>query len=465
MQVTFYSFSKKVNSTKRPSAVGETLNAVYLKDMTDINKPVITVSKNVSNMNYAKIDDAYFFISAVESMTNNIWRVTLVKDLLSTYKDEILATTAYVSRASNNYNKYIIDEFNTPLTRIKRTVLQGNGATGFYETGDGCYILEVINSLTGTVNSGFNAAYILTAEQMQHISNYLMTNQGIIEELSKIFRAPIEAVVSCKWLPINYNLACQQTGALVSNVYLGAVDIPDMTAYIVGLNGMEFYDDFDLSPYLSKDYVANPRFTEISMCLPYVGTVSIDTKQIAESIGTNKILRVRVALDVRSGKQLVMIVPQENPNVPINTYETVICEDRPIGSASQNFAPVLYSSAAAIPVMGMGKGWFAGSLASIATSLVESQRTMYSTVGTSGGSAFEFFGVANRCIIVEREKSYEVEDSNIKNTIGLPLNKAVILSSLGSGFVQTINASVNMIALYDEYNAVNSLLNGGIYIE
>lgn len=465
MQVTFYRLSKKVNSTKRPSDVGETLPAVFLKDTTDIDKPIITVSKDVSNMNYAKIGEKYFFITSIESMTNNIWRVSLVKDLLATYKENILATTAFVTRASNGYTKYILDEFNTPLTKIKRTVLQGDGANAFYDTGEGCYILEVINSLSGPVNSGFNAAYILTPEQMRDIASYLFANKGLIEELAKIFKAPIDAVISCHWMPINYNLACAQAGGGGSvPVYIGSLNT-EITAYLVSLNGMEFYDDFDLSPYLSDDYLVNARFTEISMCLPYVGTVSIDTKQIAESIGANKVLRVRVALDLRSGKQLVMIVPQENPNAPINTYETIIYEDRPVGSASQNLAPVLYASAAAIPVMGMGAGWVAGSMASVATSLVESQRTMYSTVGTSGGSAFEFFGVNNRCIIVEREKSYEVEDANVKATIGLPVNKAVLISSLGSGFVQTINASVNMIARYDEYSAVNSLLNGGIYIE
>lgn len=465
MEVTFYRFSKKVNSTKQPSEQGESVSATY-KDDCDINNPVITVSKDISNMNYAKIGNSYFFISLIESVAYNLWRVTLVKDLLATYKANILNTTAFVNRATQRYNKRIIDEFNTPLTEISRIVLQGDKGNTFYETGTGCYILETINALSGVVNSGFNSAYILTAEQLQQISNQLMgsgDDNTLLNNLAKIFKAPIESLVSCHWMPLNYNAVCVETGALASNVYLGAYDT-GITGYIVGLNGMEFYDDFDLSPYLSDDYTDNSKYTEISLCIPYVGTVSVDSKQIAESIGESKVLRVRVAVDVRSGKQIAMIVPMEHPNAPINTYETIIFEDRPIGSSAPNFAPVLYSTASAIPMMGMGKGWALGSMASLGTSLVESQRTIYSSVGTSGGSAFEYFGVNTRCVIVKRGKSYDAEDSNVKSTIGLPVNKAMPLSTL-SGFVQTINASVEMVTLYNEYITLNGLLNGGVYIE
>lgn len=468
MEVTFYQFNKKVNSTKTPTSDGITINAVYYKEITDIDNPSLQLRSLDfnGNYNYAKIGSNFYFINGVESMTNNIWRVHLKLDLLATYKTSILDTTAFVTRAGNNYNKFLIDDFNSPIAKVKRTVLQAPHVD-FYETGEGCYILEVINSLTGAVNSGFNAAYILTADQMQELAEKLMTDQSLLEELQKIFQAPIESVISCHWLPLNYNMVCVQTGSVSTNVYLGAYDT-GMNAYLVGLNFMENQSDFDLSPYITDNYLRNPRYTDILLCIPYVGTVAIDVRQMIEASdgsANSKILKVRICVDVRSGKQLVMIVPQSYPNAPINSFETIIREDRALSSAGQNIAPSLYSAAAAIPMATMGAGWLAGSLASLSTSLVESLRTNYSSVGTSGGSAFEGYGTACRCIIIQREKAFEPSDENVRKSIGLPLNKAVLLSSLGNCFVQTINASVSIPGFYEETLAINSMLNGGIYIE
>lgn len=467
MQVVFWNFNKRINSTKQPITDGTTINAVY-KDITDIKNPILELqSINFdSNFNYAKIGTNYYFINMVESISKDVWRVHLKIDVLATHKDTILNTKAFVTRASNGYNKYLVDDFNTVSTKINKTVLQAE-FTPFYETGEGCYILEVNNSLTNAVYGGFNGAYILTYGQMNQVASMLMTDQGLLEELQKIFQAPIDSIINCHWLPINYEIACAQTGGSASNVWLGAYNT-EISAYVAGDNMIETYSDFDLSPYIADNYLRNGKFTDVLMCLPYVGTVAIDTRTMIEaSSGTadSKILRVRIAVNVRSGKQLVMIVPQSNPNAPINTFETIIADNRPISSATNNLAPTLYSLAAAIPMASMGGGWLAGSLASVNTALVEGFRTIYSSVGTSGGSAFTHYGTACRCIILEREKSYEPFDEDVRSTIGLPLNKAVMLSILGTGFVQTINASVSIQGFYEESLQINSLLDGGVYIE
>lgn len=469
MDVTFWNFNKKANSTKTPiTNHGTTLSAVYYKEITDINNPAIQIHTQDfnSNLNYAKIGNKFYFVNSVESMVNNMWRVQLRIDLLATYKSEILNTRAFIARASNGYNKYLIDDFNTVGAKVNRTVLQAPYVE-FYDTGEGCYILEVINTTTAPTNSGFNAAYILTAEQMTVIARKLFSDDGLIEALKRTFQAPIDAIISCHWMPLDYQMTCVQTGANQTHVYIGEYDT-EIDGYLVGFNFMETHSDFDLTPYITDNYLRNPKYTDILMCLPYVGTVSIDTRQMIEaSNGSAEAgkLRVRICVDVRSGKQLVMIVPQSYPNAPINTYETVIYEDRPISSAASNIAPVLYSVAAAIPMAGMGGGWLAGSLASVNTALVESFRTNYSSVGTSGGSAFEGYGTACRCIILQRAKSFEPEDVSVRNTIGLPVNRTALLSELGIGFVQTINASVAISDYYDNTLAVNNLLNGGIYIE
>ena len=68
MQVTFWKFSKRINSTKLPTENGITINAVYFKDITDINNPSIQVSSINMNdgYNYAMIGNKYYYVTAVE---------------------------------------------------------------------------------------------------------------------------------------------------------------------------------------------------------------------------------------------------------------------------------------------------------------------------------------------------------------------------------------------------------------
>ena len=463
MEIVVYNFKKRVNSTKIPNEGGITVHGVYYKDIVDIDSPVIDISYFAPfTFNYLKIDNKYYFIDSYESVTSNIWRLRLSIDVLATYKNEILQNSVFIGRSSSKYNKYLVDDYNTTTARINRVVLQAE-ETGFYETGEGCYILEVINVLSSGVNSGFNAAYILTAEQMSQIALKLMTDNGLIEELKKSFQAPIDSIVSCKWLPLNYDYVTSNTGGVASKIFLGAYDT-GLSGYIVSDNFIETNIDFNLTSYISNNYTSNQKYLDILMCIPFTGVTSIDLRQFAESSINNKILRVRICVDVRSGKQLAMIVPQDYPNAPINTYETIIAEDRPISSASTNVSSAIYTLASTAPMVASG-GVSPAVIGGLATGLLQSATPSYTSIGSSGGSAFEGFGVSCRCIILRRETAYTPEDAAVKNTIGLPYNKADILSNMGTGYVQTINASVTVSANYDAVNKINDLLNGGVYLE
>ena len=85
-----------------------------LREESSIIDPVITISDidgYIANMNYAYIPEfgRYYFITNIESVNNNLWRVSFHVDVLYTYKDEIRANYAIIQRNEREYDLKLND--------------------------------------------------------------------------------------------------------------------------------------------------------------------------------------------------------------------------------------------------------------------------------------------------------------------------------------------------------------------
>lgn len=96
----------------------------YLRDGTSIIDPVIMVEGDISTIaacNYMTISEfgRSYFITNMESVRNNLVRVTGHVDVLTTYKDAILANRGIVRRQENLWNLYLDDGsfkvYNNPI--------------------------------------------------------------------------------------------------------------------------------------------------------------------------------------------------------------------------------------------------------------------------------------------------------------------------------------------------------------
>ena len=96
MTITIYeNFSKKSNSTKRPT--GGTDIECFLKENTSIENPHFILKDMTFNTNYIKWNDHYYFIDDIISLKNNLNEIVCVEDVLATYKADILKLTAFVN--------------------------------------------------------------------------------------------------------------------------------------------------------------------------------------------------------------------------------------------------------------------------------------------------------------------------------------------------------------------------------
>ena len=96
----------------------------YLRDDSSVIDPVIMVEGSISTIagcNYMSIAEfgRSYFITNMESVRNNLVRVTGHVDVLTTYKDAILANSGIIRRQENLWNLYLDDGsfkvYNNPI--------------------------------------------------------------------------------------------------------------------------------------------------------------------------------------------------------------------------------------------------------------------------------------------------------------------------------------------------------------
>lgn len=99
--------------TKSPVTV-RTLTGT-LREQTDLVNPQINVEFNgtLTDVNYMYIAEfhRYYFITKIESVRTNLWRIYAHCDVLKTYSEGILGTEAVVARNENSFNLLLNDSF------------------------------------------------------------------------------------------------------------------------------------------------------------------------------------------------------------------------------------------------------------------------------------------------------------------------------------------------------------------
>lgn len=111
MEITFYKNNSEPNRIDKDLTTLFTLSGT-LKDETSIVDPVVLIeSTKPINANYAYIPEfaRVYFIKDIVCVANNLWRVSMHCDVLSSFKNEIRSCNVIVSRQQYEYNMYLPD--------------------------------------------------------------------------------------------------------------------------------------------------------------------------------------------------------------------------------------------------------------------------------------------------------------------------------------------------------------------
>lgn len=213
--ILLFSFEKKKNSTKRPVlSDGTTMSGEMKSDFSPL-APVVTFNlsdaTHIPAYNYAYIAEfqqRYYFITDW-LFVGGLWRATMAVDVLATYKDDILSSNQYVSRAKSLNPGDIIDASYPALTSITRqqdvTTMSSFWGTS-YESGT--IILGVVGSSSYTV--GANTYYAMSVLAFSYFMGQMLNNPNwlnisateISTDLQKALINPTQYITSCIWLPL-----------------------------------------------------------------------------------------------------------------------------------------------------------------------------------------------------------------------------------------------------------------------
>lgn len=113
MTITLYSnLSEKTKLDKTLSQLAQLTGT--LRDESSVTDAVILMSDidaYISTANYAYIAEfgRYYFITAIDAVKANLWRVHMHVDVLSTYKVEIRSSMGIVERNEQDYDLLLND--------------------------------------------------------------------------------------------------------------------------------------------------------------------------------------------------------------------------------------------------------------------------------------------------------------------------------------------------------------------
>lgn len=133
MNITLYKTSSERHRLSKVLTNSVAINNVHILDGTSITDPVLVIGYDASILQhtYAYITDfgRYYFITNIEVLPGQEMRLGLHVDVLMTYKDQIKACSARVTRSQSNYDPMISD--NLIINKVNTNITQRKIGSGF----------------------------------------------------------------------------------------------------------------------------------------------------------------------------------------------------------------------------------------------------------------------------------------------------------------------------------------------
>ena len=235
MNITFYQFSKRNNSTKIVNVSGTTLNC-ELKGTTTIFNPTLIIKavpaawNPIWNYCYIPGFDRYYFIDNW-TWLNGVWECSLVCDVLASFKTEIGNMSEYVLRSSYESDGAITDTAYIAKTTVQTHMTMIPDFFVRAMTG-GFYVIGIVGK-ESTATQGAITYYQMSSDEMASLRAYLLsdtflTDQGLVNlanfipaDATKVIYNPYQYIVSCMWFPLPMNAIDSNWKTQVSTIDFG----------------------------------------------------------------------------------------------------------------------------------------------------------------------------------------------------------------------------------------------------
>lgn len=469
MTVYFYTFSKRVNSTKQPT--GGTTYTCVIKDGSGVVRPRIALQWSGTGtpaaFNYAYIADfgRYYFIDEW-TFVDRQWIASMHSDVLATAKTQIGSATKYVLRSASSYDPNVTDRMYPPIMPCRT---QNHTVTGIAWATDfdhGAFVVGITGQ-GNTFNNGGTGYVVLTGPQLQTIINKCFTETNDTwtnapvpasvetainqfgENFFKSVQMPSQFISSVVWVPFTPTTSGTVTvhlGSVNTGVSGGALSNPIHTdTFSVSLP----FNDNGADPWM---YMA--PFAQYRLHIPPFPDLELDGAKIY-----NKTITGYIYTDVTSGLAHLEVGTSGTTLASLGANLGVQIQ---LAGSSVDYFGAVKSTASGVGnvVGGLLSGNIAGAISgglSAVGDVFEAMQPTATQGGYSGG-----IGAIKASKIITRTLFTVPQKDDIEK--GRPLCQNVQISSL-SGFVLCNDGEIAAPLSSGELRDIESFLTRGFFYE
>ena len=225
--VELFSMPKNKNSTAVGGGTSLGTTTVLLKDKTDIIHPVFELDMQYNGIpdgaNIARTNwlywghcKRYYWVTNMVFITRDIVEIHCTVDVLASFINGILNSEAYVNYASKSYNALVPDR-RLPLQMNTKCSERKVKVTGLDRTG-----VFILFAASDSVNgkTGFAQGYVLSESTISSLASELLANDFMAKIKDNLY-SPLEAIMSCIWLPCSQSLVSSGSTTLKFGDYEG----------------------------------------------------------------------------------------------------------------------------------------------------------------------------------------------------------------------------------------------------
>lgn len=488
MEIRFYTFYKRENSTARPSGEGHKYECTLKSDTSIVHPSIIIDYADQEDpephlFNYAYIPDfrRWYFVGDTKVLRGIIWEYSLQCDILATYKDTVSVSYLYLLRCSRDFDGSIVDSYYPVKTSYHEAVRQ-QATPWISASGEdiqvplGCFILGIASKPGNNVESTFGSIKYIAVDRdnLCTLINYLMdadnltdwsiSIDGVTSEAAKSIIDPLQFIKSCQWCPLGYGSidTTEHHGLNIWSWSVPSVDYKDMPAAPPYLRWNITFNDIPRHPlYLQRgNYLNTEPFTKLSLCIPPFGLMELDTTL---SAGADRIIGL-VTYDLITGMGILEVhydnaegTPacriQSQIGVPIQLTQVyndyVNAAGGVIGGTLGLLGSILTGNIGGAIMGGVGA----------VSSAANAMRPVQSSLGGNGGFS-DLAGYARLYAVF-----YDPADED-RSHVGRPLCREVNMSTMSQGaYCLAMDGDIAINGTAGEQQQLKAYLEGGFFYE
>lgn len=456
-------FSKRKNSTKQATSGTEV--SVKLKEDCSIINPIFESATMPANVNYIYVADwnRYYFVTNVVYVSLTTKEFSCEVDVLASFKSSIGSCAAQIAYSSTGYDVMKVD---TRLAcKATKTITAATPDSPASWDVLGCYIISVSNIES---NVSMVCHYAMDQANMQTLMQDFLSNTSLKSAVHEYCTDVWDALISCKWIPIGL-AEVPHSGTGPVNVVV-ANEISSAKGYKLSDPPVRAGSATLSIPWTYSDFRRTKPFTSLAAWIPGYGYTELNASDMTKDTS----LKFMFKVDCITGDCSCTIIDAVDSNiyqalsynvgvaVPLSNFTM---DAQGVINATTGMLSDAASTAIAGGAFSLG-GVVSGAFATLASgfnAVMAANKREVSVKGGIGGRAIIQEGIDVELFAF----SIDTEDPDAADYIarwGRPVGVTHAISN-HSGYVECVEASVDMQGTPLEKDRVNQYLNTGFYYE